>query len=153
MLTLAFSSGWSQTRAQDDRQQVKRTVTRHCSAAAAAAAAAGSDAIKLSTKHVVVYIIKNQLRQIWQVRLTDSNLNLSVVDCWLLLYVGIYYDILSVFALRWNVLIIIKQFSPPIIARRTRNSAVAERPRDASCHWMFRCYSRSLEVIRNDARV
>jgi len=32
----------------------------------------------------------------------------------------------------------------------TRSSAVAERPRDASCRWIFCCHSRSLKVIRND---
>jgi len=31
--------------------------------------------------------------------------------------------------------------------RKTRSSAVAERPCDASCHWIFR--SRSFKVIRN----
>jgi len=28
----------------------------------------------------------------------------------------------------------------------TRSSAVAERPRDASCHWIFCCHSKSFEV-------
>ena len=27
-----------------------------------------------------------------------------------------------------------------------------ERPRNASCHWIFRCHSRSLNVIQNDTR-
>ena len=42
-------------------------------------------------------------------------------------------------------------FNEPTHAGRvTRSSAVAERPRDAACHWIFRCHSRSLKVIRND---
>jgi len=36
------------------------------------------------------------------------------------------------------------------IVTKNKNSAVTERPRDASCHWIFCCHSRSLKVIRND---